>query len=60
MLGQANYAKNNMGDKKNEKITLSYYVKEVGSVKDAEDIKKKFDGIIEELGGETVLTASKG
>ncbi len=60
MIGQANYAKNNMGDKKKEVITLSYYVKECGSVKDAEELKKKFDKIVEDAGGETVLTASKG
>lgn len=60
MIGSANYTKAKIGDKKGESITLSYYIKEVGSVKEAEVIKKKIDKLVEELGGETVLTASKG
>lgn len=60
MIGSASYTKAKIGDKKNEVITLSYYIKEVGSVKEAEALKKKIDKLIEEEGGETVLTASKG
>ncbi len=60
MKGVASYSKSSIGFKKTEKLTLSYWVKECGSVKELEDIKKLFDMIIEDKGGETSVSDSKG
>ena len=58
MIGSANYTKASVGDEKNEKITLSYYVKDCASIKKAEQMKALIDSLIEEKGGETVLTSN--
>jgi len=58
MIGSANYTKASVGDEKNEKITLSYYVKECASIKKAEEMKALFDNLVEDKGGETVLTSN--
>lgn len=60
MKGVASYSKSSIGFKKKEKLTLSYWAKECGSIKQMEDIKHLFDMIIEEQGGETSVTDSKG
>ena len=58
MRGSANINRSNVGDLEKHVITLSYFVKECGSMESAEELKNKFDNIVEEDGGETTLSTN--
>jgi len=58
MKGQANISISNVDDLEGEKITLSYFVRECGSLDSAKEIKSKIDDLVEEAGGETTSSTN--
>jgi len=58
MQARGNMLVANLDDPVNETIALSYFVKDVGSEETAKEIKKLFDKIVTDQGGE-VTSSSK-
>jgi len=56
--GSANISISNVDDEEKEVITLSYFVRECGTLQAAKDLKGKVDEIIEEAGGETTSSTN--
>lgn len=56
MESKANISISNVDDTEKEVVTLSYFVKECGTVESARELKEKFDKIIEKEGGESTQT----
>ena len=52
MEGKANIMKSNCDDTDKETVTLSYTVKECGTMEVAEELKDKLDAIIDAAGGD--------
>jgi len=59
MEGKANYQLSNMNDEEKQAGTLSYTIKEVGSLEEAQVIKSKIDEVIETAGGDVHQQALK-